>query len=99
MVKSGFLVLIIFLFSCSDHQPEKTASVNEDSDMTRPDTMQGSVSSNSYTAKPEEPGSMDAPIKPKTDQLKSPVGIYRVAFPIEDSTRIEQTVKFYNNKT
>jgi hypothetical protein len=101
MVKFGSLFSLLFICSCSNHQQDKAVNIHEDSNVTVADTLQGSVSSNSYSAKPAEPGSMDmdAPIKPKADQLKSPVGIYRVVFPLEDSTKIEQTVKFYNNKT
>jgi hypothetical protein len=101
MVKIGSLFSLLFICSCSNHQQDKAVNIHEDSNVTVADTLQGSVSSNSYSAKPAEPGNMDidAPIKPKADQLKSPVGIYRVVFPLEDSTKIEQTVKFYNNKT
>ena len=99
MVKTGSLVLLLFLFSCADHQQEKAVNSNEDSNLTIADTLQGSVSSNSYAAKPAEAEAEEPIIKPKPEQLKSPVGIYRVVFPLEDSLRIEQTVKFYNNKT
>jgi hypothetical protein len=99
MVKTGSLVLLLFLFSCADHQQEKAVNSNEDSNLTIADTLQGSVSSNSYAAKPAEAEPEEPIIKPKPEQLKSPVGIYRVIFPLEDSMRIEQTVKFYNNKT
>jgi len=101
MVKIGSLFSLLFICSCSNHQQDKAVSIHEDSNVTVADTLQGSVSSNSYSAKPADPGSMgmDAPIKAKADQLKSPVGIYRVVFPLEDSMKIEQTVKFYNNKT
>jgi hypothetical protein len=99
MVKTGSLVLLLFLFSCADHQQEKAVNSNEDSNIAVTDTLQGSVSSNSYAAKPSEQGVEEPIIKPKPEQLKSPVGIYRVIFPLEDSMRIEQTVKFYNNKT
>jgi hypothetical protein len=99
MVKTCSLVLLLFLFSCADHQQEMAVNSNEDSNLTIADTLQGSVSSNSYAAKPAEPEGEEPIIKPKPEQLKSPVGIYRVVFPLEDSLRIEQTVKFYNNKT
>jgi hypothetical protein len=99
MVKTCSLVLLLFLFSCADHQQEMAVNSNEDSNLTIADTLQGSVSSNSYAAKPAEAEPEEPIIKPKPEQLKSPVGIYRVIFPLEDSMRIEQTVKFYNNKT
>jgi hypothetical protein len=99
-VKSGYLILLLFICSCADHRQQNEASDQADNTISQSDTLQGSVSSNSYSAKPAEAEEVpDAVIKPKPEQLKSPVGIYRVVFPLDDSLRVEQTVKFYNNKT
>ncbi len=99
-MKSGYLILLLFICSCADHRQQNEANDQADNTISQTDTLQGSVSSNSYAAKPTEAEEVpDAVIKPKPEQLKSPVGIYRVVFPLDDSLRVEQTVKFYNNKT
>jgi uncharacterized membrane protein len=99
MLKIASFVLLLFLFSCADPAKEKAASEHTESNPALTDTLQGSVSSNSYAAKPALPEVEEPIIKPKAEQLKSPVGVYKVVFPLEDSMKVEQTVKFYNNKT
>jgi uncharacterized membrane protein len=99
MLKIASIILLFYMFSCADPEKQKVGNEPEAGHLTTTDSMQGSVSSNSYAAKPAAPEVEEPIISPKAEQLKSPVGMYRVIFPLEDSIKIEQTIKFYNNKT
>lgn len=89
MKKVVIYSVTVFFFSCGNH-PDPVIP-------TSTDTLKKFSSSNAYAT----PAAQDtvALMKPKTEKIKNPVGIYHVILPYNESSRIEQTVKFYTNNT
>ncbi|MGN6163751.1 MAG: copper resistance protein NlpE N-terminal domain-containing protein [Flavisolibacter sp.] len=104
MKKLGVCIWIVFFFSCNNGE-QKTVT-NTDTTETTSDTLQKTTSENAYAIQQKDADTIvkrtydtEAAIKPVTERVKNPSGIYQALLPYQDSVKIEQTIKFYSNNT
>ena len=93
-VLMGFLIL--FFVSCKEKKKQEASVRTDTVTTTVADTLQKTTSANAYAA----PSSEDTDFKaPKLPSFKNPSGVYHSILPYDDSSKLEQTVKFYDNNT
>jgi uncharacterized membrane protein len=87
---------LIVLTACNSGSPVQTEEIRDSQSKVTTDTFQHQTNVEIDSVAAQE-DSVNLPL-PMPDVVKSPSGIYRATLPYKDS-KVEQTVKFYNNNT
>jgi hypothetical protein len=91
-------ILLLFLISCNDNKKAGT-TVHTDTVMTSSGTLQKTTSAGNYTARSNQPNEDTGLEIPKPPAIKNPSGFYKGLLPYSDTSKMEQTVQFFNNNT
>jgi hypothetical protein len=86
---------LLFFISCNDNKKDET-SVRSDTLTTVSDTLQKTTSAGNYAAQANDDTGLEVP---KTPAIKNPSGFYQGVLPYDDTSKMEQTVEFFNNNT
>lgn len=92
---------ILFLISCKSGPKQETTVSSDTETTTTSDTLQKTTAASAYAARPRAvPTDKDTDLQtPKVQAIKRPLGVYKGLLPYDDSSRMEQTIKFFNNNT
>lgn len=100
MKKAGLVFLIISFAFCNNRKAETITTT--DSVSAKADTLQGSASAEAFgneTTKTVVTKDTVAIPKTRSKPIRDPSGIYQGLLPYDDSSKVEQTIRFYNNHT